>query len=440
MRKASLNHRAAAARKLILLLGPLFIVAAGLLFLAAFAMDVLTSVRAYVNGEALWSKAQKDSIFYLKRYAFSRDEKDYHQYLDAIRVPLGDRTARVELDKPDFDMQVACRGFLEGRNHPDDVEGMARFFRRFRHVSYMEKAIDIWAEADGYIEQLRQEGENLRNSISSGGSLDAVIGPRLAAIDELNKRLTPLEDSFSNTLGEGARRIKSVLLLCLAAGATLLMIGAGGMCYTLLRRVTESEEKYRRLIDSASDAIVVTDRDTGFIVDANPMLERLCGLPVSRLIGTPQAALHWVSGIEEGWEDFVSAVERGEARGRSLRVCHADGRRIPVEVSANLLDVRGKAVVQTIIRDVTERVEAERALRQSNETLSAVIQASPLAIFSLDLNGCVRSWNTAAELTFGWSEQEVLRQVLPIVTEEDREEFRVRLLEASQGAVVSGLE
>ena len=43
------------------------------------------------------SKAQKDSIYYLNRYAGTRSETDYERYLEAIKVPLGDRKAREEL-------------------------------------------------------------------------------------------------------------------------------------------------------------------------------------------------------------------------------------------------------------------------------------------------------------------------------------------------------
>jgi hypothetical protein len=66
-----------------------------LLSISWFAMNLLSTVRAYVGGEGLWSKAQKDAVHSLTKYATGEDERDYQQYLALLRVPLGDRRARL---------------------------------------------------------------------------------------------------------------------------------------------------------------------------------------------------------------------------------------------------------------------------------------------------------------------------------------------------------
>src|SRR5476649_1632140 len=68
-----------------------------------FAVNTLSSVRAYVEGEGLWSKAQKDAAYHLRIYAFSHDEKDYRAFRDFLKVPLGDKKARLELQKAEPD-------------------------------------------------------------------------------------------------------------------------------------------------------------------------------------------------------------------------------------------------------------------------------------------------------------------------------------------------
>src|SRR5205085_10123562 len=126
---AALARRRARRQTLVLFLAVAALLAIALL--TQLGLSVLGSVRAYVGGEGLWSKAQKDAIDSLHRYAESRDEAAYRRYLAAIAVPLGDRIAREELEKPSYDSSVAARGFIQGRNHPEDVVGMARLFRNF---------------------------------------------------------------------------------------------------------------------------------------------------------------------------------------------------------------------------------------------------------------------------------------------------------------------
>jgi hypothetical protein len=57
--------------------------------LGCISLYVLSAVRVYVAGESLWSKGQKDAIYYLTLYADNRDEAAYLKYQQAIAVPQG---------------------------------------------------------------------------------------------------------------------------------------------------------------------------------------------------------------------------------------------------------------------------------------------------------------------------------------------------------------
>jgi PAS domain S-box-containing protein len=63
-------------------------------------------------------------------------------------------------------------------------------------------------------------------------------------------------------------------------------------------------------------------------------------------------------------------------------------------------------------------------LRETNQTLEAIIHASPLGIIALDPEGIVKMWNSAAERIYGWSAEEVLGQPLPTVPLDKLEEMR----------------
>ena len=213
------------SHRLLLIVWPFLAIVALLVLLGVGSVDILSSVRAYVGGESLWSKAQKDATYYLNSYARTRSPDDYRRFTETIVVPLGDRVAREELEKtaPDFD--AARHGFVVGRNHADDIAGMIRLFRGSRNVSYIDRAIAVWAEADRNIAELVAAAGELHRLIGVGAD-DAQLRPVLERIDEINARLTPLEDAFSYTLGQASRVAETVLVaVTLIAAIGLVLLG-----------------------------------------------------------------------------------------------------------------------------------------------------------------------------------------------------------------------
>lgn len=213
-------------RKLYFVVGIMALLIAVELVTLWFAVRTLSSVRAYVGGEGLWSKAQKDAGYYLQKYGHTHDERDYVQFKDFLKIPLGDAKARKELGKPLPDMEKARQGFIEGNNFPDDVDGMIWLFRNFNEVSYIKKAIGIWAEAEPTMIQLIPIGEKLHEEINSAAVSQERINEILKEIDPINQKLTRLENDFSFTLGEGSRWLENMILkVLLLIAATVELTG-----------------------------------------------------------------------------------------------------------------------------------------------------------------------------------------------------------------------
>jgi diguanylate cyclase (GGDEF)-like protein/PAS domain S-box-containing protein len=80
-------------------------------------------------------------------------------------------------------------------------------------------------------------------------------------------------------------------------------------------------------------------------------------------------------------------------------------------------------VIGSQIGQFVQRKQAEEALRQANQAHRALIETSPLAIFTYDLDGIVMLWNPAAERVYGWTEAEAVGHFLPAVKEDKKEEF-----------------
>src|SRR3569832_2839396 len=76
---------------------PLMLSMIMMLLLGMASISTLSSLRAYVNGEGRWSKAESQAIADLRRYAASGDEADYERFRQQLSVPLGDRAARLQL-------------------------------------------------------------------------------------------------------------------------------------------------------------------------------------------------------------------------------------------------------------------------------------------------------------------------------------------------------
>lgn len=87
------------AKKLYFTVGIMALLISVELLALFFSLNTLSSLRAYVGGEGLWSKAQKDAVFHLYKYGVSRNQEDYVLFNDFMKVPIGDGKTRQELQK-----------------------------------------------------------------------------------------------------------------------------------------------------------------------------------------------------------------------------------------------------------------------------------------------------------------------------------------------------
>ncbi|WP_216351233.1 PAS domain S-box protein [Leptolyngbya sp. 'hensonii'] len=90
--------------------------------------------------------------------------------------------------------------------------------------------------------------------------------------------------------------------------------------------------------------------------------------------------------------------------------------------------------------EILERQRTEVALRHTNETLQALVQASPRAIFMLDLEGRVKIWNPAAERMFGWTEVEVMDCPNPICLDDPQADQTALQTSVLQGKTYTRME
>jgi PAS domain S-box-containing protein len=361
------------ARKLVAIVAIFVAIVVCVFCLGVVRSDILSGIRAYVGGEGLWSKAQKKAVLSLIRYAETGSESDYQEYLADIVVPEGDKVARLELERQKPDWALVERGFVQGRNSREDVESMARLFRRFRHLAYMAQAIAIWTQGDDYVDQLRRLATDLHQEISSGhpdSNRVQKIKDQVAAIDA---RLTPLEDEFSATLGEGARYLNGVLAPIIFFASALLLLMGVIFSAAVLKQIRNSDERDRNLINTANDAILVIDAETRRILEANDKACELLSLSRQALLELRDDQLY-PTDLREKYRRILTPPTLDAVRGGELELLSADHSTVPVEVSVGTAEIGGRQAIVGIFRDIRDRLEAAAVLRRSEERFGHPIQ------------------------------------------------------------------
>ncbi len=197
-----------------------------------FAMDKLSAVRAFVGGEGIWSKSQKQAIYKLQRYSASGEENDYQGFLTALSVNDGDHQARIELAKKNPDMNVVRDGFTKGQIHPEDIHSMVRLLTKFSGLSYMQKAVAAWTEGDVLIEELKRLGEEYHSHILENKNDPEVLKKLNVELDRMNDRLSVVTAEFSLVLGEGSRWLENLVFMILFS--LVLTVEAVGLTLTFL--------------------------------------------------------------------------------------------------------------------------------------------------------------------------------------------------------------
>ncbi len=309
-----------------------------------FSIHTLSSVRAFVGAEGLWSKAQKDAIYYLHKYYRTHDENDYKTFKNFLSVQAGDHKTRMELLKAEPDLPLARQGLTEGRVNQNDIEGMIHLFRRFHKISYINKAIVIWAKADTIIgEKFIPLGEEMHAEINSVAPSPEKLQKLIDQLDPINLELTHLEDEFSFTLGAGSRWLENLVLKLLFAVA--LTVEITGLLITIsvsraiskglkeinraTNRIAEGDLSERSEVyskDEIGQVAVAINQMTERLVNSNKELEQFAYITshdlqeplrsISIYVELFQKKYH--NQIDEDADQYLNAITRSTSRMQSL--------------------------------------------------------------------------------------------------------------------------
>jgi len=378
---------------------------------ALVSIDVLSSVRAFVSGESLYSKGQKDAQIALLAYAETSQEADYQRFLSALAVPLADRAAREAMQATPPDVGKARAGLLGSLTPPEDIPGVIRLFLWFQHTPLMAPSIRTWTEGDETIEKMRQLMEAAHRSISTGGISAEEMSDMRRQAPVLNARMTTLEREFADQLGVGSRQAELLLLwINLILAALLASTGLWFISYSLRRQAAvEDEVRHRQqslqsLLDSTAEGLYGMDTEGNCTFINRAALIMLGYDREADLLGKPIQSL-----IQPGRPGGSAGPVSGERHVTDEQFHRHDGSNFAVEYWSHPLrqDGQGHGTVVTFF-DISEKLRMQAALREGELRLSKLVDDVADGVISTGPDQKVVLFNRSAERIFGVSAEQAM--------------------------------
>jgi PAS domain S-box-containing protein len=188
----------------------------------------------------------------------------------------------------------------------------------------------------------------------------------------------------------------------------------------------QSAEQLRRsealktfILETALDAIILIDRD-GKIQEWNPAAEKIFGYSRAEALGRPMDELIVPRAMWAVYHDgltnyLMTGVGSLIGKPIELNLRRMDGREFSAELSISRVLTEDPPRCTAIVRDITERKKAEAALRESEERYRMLVEdVKDYAIFMLNSEGRVATWNVGAERIKGYNAAEIIGQPFSI--------------------------
>ncbi len=308
----------------------------------------------------------------------------------------------------------------------------------FRVVSVNRRYLETVRAAGFKVSAQDFEGRTFAEAVAVFGFAPATVAEIRARYEQVIRTRQLLEyDEVTRTAG-GVFYGRSTITPILDGAGNCGYLLYSSLDFTDRRRaeeaLRESEEKFGTAFRASPDAISVHDMASGRYVDANPGVLRFFGCTREEIIGrSPTELGFWVE-LEER-NAFIECLQRDRSvRDFVARFRLRSGEIRQAALSAEWVEIGGRPHNVTVLRDLTARLLAEQALRESEEKFATAFRVSPdiMSITEFD-DGRYIEVNEAHERLFGFSRAESIgRSPLELGilrTEAVRDEMVRRLLE-----------
>ena len=186
----------------------------------------------------------------------------------------------------------------------------------------------------------------------------------------------------------------------------------------------ESEKKYRALIDEAGDAIFLTDREGNFL-EVNRKAVEMTGYSKKELLRMNFTELHPRGEVGKISAAFQEGLLRGSGFLNDIPILRKDGRIVAADLNGSVIRYGEETIIQAIIRDITERKQAEEALRMSEARYRAVVEDQTELVCRFLPDGTLTFVNDAYCRYFKRSREELIgERFSPPIPKDDLEKTK----------------
>jgi diguanylate cyclase (GGDEF)-like protein/PAS domain S-box-containing protein len=386
---------ASAPHRLHRVVWPLLVIVPVVLGLMWVSMEVLSATRAAIAAQGEWSRAQKDAVVQLLRYAATQDPEHYAAFDRAMRVLNGERAARAALGQQPPDRATARAALLASVSAPEDVDKLVWLAQHHDRLAFVAQAAAIRKGRDADVSALQDAGTRLRALIAEGDAPPEAVAALSGEIQTIDSRLGPPQQMLSATLRDGFHTVQSALfiMVCLAALALLALawLSARRMIARFVRseeglaqaRRAASAEHDRALVtlQSIGDAVITADAD-GRIDYLNPVAEQVTGWSNIEARGRTLAEV--VRIVDGSGTNPVVDLPRRLTRehspmeiARDATLIRRDGSEVAIAESASRIRARsGEALgIVIVFRDVSRerRMAAQLSYHASHDALTGLV-------------------------------------------------------------------
>jgi PAS domain S-box-containing protein len=339
----------------------------------------------------------------------------------------------------DFSQDAAGRKFISGSEAAPAVAAAAN-----APVFSLFDSVLNHGEVGGKLSSLREEG-----MIAGGMALRIIKGERPQDVPRVRARTMYMFDWRAlKRWGLNERELPAGSILLnreptfwglywrYVLTGVLLLLAQALIIFALLwqrarRRKAEAELRDSQLrlqdiVEAAMDAVIAIDEGQRIVV-FNSAAEQMFGCPAGDAIGSPIDRFISERSREahhehiRHFDDTGTTARRKMGASGALWGLRANGKEFPIEaaISQTRAGAGGKKLFTVIVRDITERKQAEEARFRH----AAIVESSDDGIVSLDMDGVITGWNAAAQRMYGYAAAEVQgRSVYIIIPPEVREE------------------